>query len=107
MTLSDFHLLIVDTPSTRACILREALMRAGCKVHVVGSAAAALTMVQRCRIDTAFVADAAGGNLRGLVEALEDLRIPCVFTGSSFDRPQRKPSEHAALRTRERHLALV
>jgi hypothetical protein len=64
-------------------------------------------MVRRCRIDTALVADAAGGNIRGLVEALEELKIPCVFTGSSFDRPLKHPSEHAALRTRERRLALV
>jgi hypothetical protein len=78
----NLRLLIVDSPCARAYNLRQALTRAGCKVHVVSSPAAASTMVRRCSIHTGFIACDSNDDMRGLITALEELKIPHVFTGA-------------------------
>jgi PleD family two-component response regulator len=82
---SDTRILVVDAPTTRACVLREALVRAGAKVHVVSSAGAALMLINRLRIHTAFVAYDMGVGLKDFCAALTERNIPYILTGSSID----------------------
>ncbi len=51
-------------------------------MHVVSSPAAASTMVRRCSIHTVFIACDSNDDMRGLITALEELKIPHVFTGA-------------------------
>ena len=95
---SDYRILVVDAPSTRACNLRDALMRAGAKVHVASSAGAAQMLIERLHFHTAFVAyDAGMGGDLGDFElnefcaALTKRNISYILTGSSGDLPSVKP----------------
>ena len=80
--LSGQNILIFDTPSSAACNLRAALIAAGATVHVVGSANAAMLLVNCKRIHAAFVASFPVLDTRELCRKLRDLKIPQIFTGS-------------------------
>jgi PleD family two-component response regulator len=83
--LSNTRILVVDAPTTRACNLREALVRAGAKVHVVSSAGAAMMLINRLKIHTAFVAYDMGVGFQDFCAALTQHNIPFILTGSSVD----------------------
>ena len=86
--LANTRILVVDAPTTRACNLREALVRAGAKVHVVHSAGAAMMLVNRLQIHTAFVAYDMGVGFQEFCAALTQHNIPFILTGSSVDMAQ-------------------
>lgn len=88
---SNYRILVVDAPTTRACNLREALVRAGAKVHVVSTPRAALMLINRLSIHTAFVAYDMGVATNEFCSALTERKIPYILTGSSDETPSAKP----------------
>jgi PleD family two-component response regulator len=79
---SDYHLLIVDNPSERACSLRNALVTAGATVHVVATPDVALMVARRRKIHTAFIACDTDMDMTGLCHELTKLNVPQIFTGA-------------------------
>jgi PleD family two-component response regulator len=79
---SEYHLLIVDAPSERACSLRNALVTTGATVHVVSSPAVALMVAKRRKIHAAFVACDTDMDMAELCDALQVLNVSLVFTGA-------------------------
>ena len=94
--LSGLNLLIVDTPSFAAWNLRACLTSEGAHVHVVCSPGAALKVVDRERIHTAFVAYSPEEPTLDLCEKLSALKIPHIFVGCSppVARPRLGPSSY-------------
>jgi len=89
---SNYRILVVDAPTTRACNLREALVRAGAKVHVASSPGSALMLINRLHFHTAFVAyDMGGFELNEFCAALTERNISYILTGSSVDLPSARP----------------
>lgn len=81
------RLLVVDDPSSRACNLREALLRTGIKVHVASSATAALTFIRQVPIHTAFVAHDMGDETSQICMELDARKIPYIMTASPAVSP--------------------
>jgi PleD family two-component response regulator len=90
---SDYRILVVDAPTTRACNLREALLRAGAKVHVASSPGSALMLINRLHFHTAFVAyDMCSIKLNEFCDALAERNISYILTGSCVDPPSKHPA---------------
>ena len=85
-SLCGFNILIID--STEALPLRDRLMRAGAKVHVV-SPAGAVVLARQKLIDAAFLLFGLGADSRELCKQLRASGVEIIVTGGD-DLPERQ-----------------
>lgn len=80
--LSGYSFLIVDPSWLWAYDLRAHLVRKGASVHIVNSAASALTFARSKRIDAALMGYGLDRETKQLQSALDELGVPVVFTSA-------------------------